>query len=448
MAKIFPFRGVIYDISKTGNITDVVTQPYDKIDKKMQEDYYNRSEYSIVRLIKGKEMPGDNENENKYTRARDFLNEWLKEEILVRDEEPAIYVSFQKYKVQGEVRTRKGFVALAALEPPGEGVKAHEHTLAGPKADRLNLMRATGSNFGHIFMLYSDPENTINLALDAYVASHEPLFTAQDYYGETHQIWRITDQTTISLIQDVMKDKTLFIADGHHRYETAVNYMMEMKQKHPQVPNAVENYTNRMMTFVNMDSKGLSVLPTHRVIHDVKDFTPEDLLEKASKNFDIEKIEYSSLDEDRKKKELLSKVNDIGKENHVFGLAIKGENSYWILKLKEEALENIDQLIEEPYSTQWKTLDITILHSLLLEDILGIDKVALEEKRNIHYIREKEKGFDMLEEDPDVQMVFFVNPTKAEQVKEIASLGERMPQKSTDFYPKILTGLVINVMEW
>ncbi|MBN1754860.1 DUF1015 domain-containing protein [bacterium] len=443
MARIFPFRGVMYR-KDDQDLTELVSQPYDKINDKMQAEYYERSEYNIVRLIKGKATPEDTPENNQYTRASDFLRKWMADGILVRDSQPAIYIYYQKYKVEGELKTRKGFVALAALEAPGEEVKAHEHTLAGPKADRLNLMRTTASNFGHIFMLYADPQNQINQILDEYAEVNPPLFTANDYYGENHQLWRLTDPLKIGQIQKLMRDKVLFIADGHHRYETAVNYMKEMKAQNKPIAEGAENYTNLMMTFVNMDGKGLSILPTHRVVHSVQNFDPEGFLARVSQNFNIEEIPFEPAVYDYKKNEFIYKLTERGKDEHVFGLAMKNQNKFWLLSLKSESL--MDNAVKGEHSKQWKTLDVSILHSLLLDDLLGIDARALEEKRNIDYIRHFDEGFDCINEDPKVQMVFFINPTKVEQVKEIASRGERMPQKSTDFYPKLLTGMVINVM--
>ncbi len=443
MAKIFPFRGITYSPEKFGrDLSDLITQPYDRITSERQAEYYRRHPKNFVRIVLGKKFASDDEYFNYYTRSAGYLNCWLDDKILVSAEKPAIYAYHQAFEVEGRQIVRKGFIALAELEEPGKGVKAHEKTLAGPKADRLNLTRHIRAQVGHIFMLYSDPQKIADEAIEREIADREPDFTAKDWFGNEHRLWAITDTATIETVQSALADKTLFIADGHHRYETAVNYWKECESKglKPE-PGATETYRNRMMTFINMDDPGLVVLPTHRVVHSVKNFDLDRFISAAEKNFKVERYAESKF------QEVMAKMAMLGEQGeHTFVFVPKNAKECYLLTLRDESI--MDSRITEQVSAEWKRLDVTILHKLLLEDLLGIDAKALEEKRNLYYIRNKEDGFKYLEKDPDVQCVFYVNPTKVEQVKKIASAGERMPQKSTDFYPKLLTGMVINKLRF
>ncbi|HDL85501.1 MAG TPA: DUF1015 domain-containing protein, partial [Candidatus Acetothermia bacterium] len=249
MAHIIPFRGVRYDPSRAGETSDLVAQPYDRIGEEEQKTYYERSPYNIVRIIKGIAQPGDN-GENVYTRAAAYLRKWLDEGILVRDETPSVYVYHQEYSFGGERLVRKGVIALGKLEP--ERVHAHEKTLKGPKEDRLRLMHATEANFGHIFMLYSDPERKADEALAAVIDGIAPTIEATDDLGNLHRVWQVTDPAVIETVQSTLADKDLYIADGHHRYETAVNYMHECEEK-GWTEAAPESFDVRMMTLFNID---------------------------------------------------------------------------------------------------------------------------------------------------------------------------------------------------
>jgi uncharacterized protein (DUF1015 family) len=421
MAKVFPFRAYRYNQEKIKELEQVVTQPYDKIDSKQQDNYYKRSSYNIVRLILAKEN-------NRYQTAAKNLEEWIKDEILIRDQEPGIYIYNQKYEVAGKKFIRKGFVALGELEA-GEGVKEHETTMEGPKADRLNLIRATEANFGHIFMLYSDPKNNINNLLSENMKS-EPIITVKDEDENIHKIWKLEDISLINKIKEKMQKRDLYIADGHHRYQTALNYQKECLEKGWEA-DGVESFNHRLMTFINMDDPGLRVLPTHRLVYGIKDFNLDLFLEKVAKDFEIYKL---------KNKEEMYSYLDKNEDNKVFGFKAKDDNNYYGFKfINEEVLAEI----EGRYSEAYNKLDVSILHNILLDKYLGIDKKALAAKSNLDYIRYRDKALARLDVD-NYQAAFILNPTSVEEVKKIADQGEKMPQKSTDFYPKLLTGLVIN----
>ena len=429
MAHIIPFRGVRYDPSHAGEASDLVTQPYDRIGEEEQKVYYERSPYNIVRIIRGVRKPGDN-GENAYTRAASYLQQWLDEGILVRDETPSVYVYHQEYTFAGERLTRKGFIALGKLEP--ERVHAHEKTLKGPKEDRLRLLRATEGNFGHIFMLYSDPQRVADAALEKAIAGITPTIVAKDDFENRHLVWQITDPDVISTVREAVLDKDLYIADGHHRYETAVNFMRECEQKGWRSAEP-ESFDARMMTLFNIDEPGMTIRPIHRLAHALPDYDPQVFLERAEEDFEVQP--YSSLSE-------MERGVAAGRDHHTFGFYSGGV--YASLTLRDEGI--MERLVTGDWSHDWKRLDVSILHTVILDRLLGIDAQALEEQKNITYAHEPQEGVDAVDSGEE-QIFFLLNPTSPTEVRRVADHGEKMPQKSTDFYPKLLTGLVLSKME-
>jgi len=433
MALIFPFRGVRYSSLAVSDFSSVVTQPYDKITPSMQEEYYGRHPLNIVRIIKGKDEIGDTERENKYTRAGQYLREWIEKGILIRDQVPSIYAYYQEYEVEGERKLRKGFIALARLEEFGKGgVKPHEKTLPAPKQDRLEVMRHTFSNTEQIFMLYPDPGHSINTLLDTFT-QREPQMYAIDEYGVKNYLWAIHDENVIKEIQNIMKDKELFIADGHHRYETAINFWKEVQERGLRF-NPPESPENCMMTFVNMFDPGLTILPTHRLIYGLSDFKPQAILEELKKQFTIQEFPVE------KTAEFLATLKEMGRATHCFGMYFKGSPIIFLLALKDE--KAMDSLASE-HSPTWKTLDVVILHTLILEDILGITPADVEAERFVTYRRSATKALEEVKSGK-YDIAFILNPTKVEQVRDVATNQEKMPQKSTDFFPKLLSGMVLN----
>jgi uncharacterized protein (DUF1015 family) len=408
MAQIIPFRGYRFDPKKVGEITKVVTPPYDRVDPETQEACYARSPYNIVRIIKGRAEAGDGEAQNVYTRAAEHLREWVAQGVLVRDEEPGLYVYHQEYTFEGRRLTRKGIIALGKLEP--EKVHAHERTLKGPKEDRLNLMRATEANFGHIFMLYDDPARTADRLVGRAIEGKTPLIEAKDGDGNAHRVWRVKDRAVISSIQKALAPKDLYIADGHHRYETAVTYMRESEEK-GWAPAAPESFDVRMMN----------------------GFDIEHFLSKAEEHFLVER--HATFAE-------MEAATRAGRADHTFGVYAGGVAAS--LTFLDE--KRMDKLLSGEWSTDFRRLDVSILQAAILDPLLGIDAAALEEERNVTYTVSLEKGKQAVESGAE-QVLFILNPTSAEQVVRVADHGEKMPQKSTDFYPKLLTGLVVARME-
>jgi uncharacterized protein (DUF1015 family) len=448
MVKIAPFQGYRYDISRVKDHKQVVSPPYDVIGPELQKKLHEGSDYNIAHIIKGRKYPDDNENNNEYTRAAELLDSWIEKGVLAKERIPCIYVLAQDFEVNGEKMTRAGFIALVKLEDMCtssdvdercEGVHQHEETLPKDIEDRLNLLRATKANFGLIFSIYSDEKMSIDSILENKMKD-SPLMTVADDDGITHRLWTIDDENDIRQIQDVMDKKYIIIADGHHRYKTALKYSKENpNQKSAQF---------RMLAFVNTMNKGLVILPTHRLIQGVEGFDCEKLITALAEDFTIEDFEYVTGDDKKARNAMFRRLDEHFKASkHAFGLFCN-DGKYYSLVLKNENKMNDIQ----NHSDAWKRLDVTILHKLILEDKLGLtkEKVAsgtIEGGSYVEYIKAigdaVEKSVEKVNE-KGYQAVFFMNPTKVGEVEEVATNHETMPQKSTFFYPKVYTGFVIH----
>ena len=381
-------------------------------------------------------MPGDDDDENKYTRAAQYLNDWIEDGLLKTDPDEAIYAYIQNFTIRGETLSRSGFIALGKLEEFGAGVVPHEKTLDGPKADRLKLTTATAAQFGQIFILYDDPEKTADEIIENTESQQPPLIDALDDDNVRHRLFAINTAGDIKAIAGMMADKQTLIADGHHRYETALNYRR-------QSGNPSAQY--RMMTFVNMHNEGLVILPTHRLVGNLNDFDFDKLLAEMREDFDV--VAYPFTGEDDKltarEKMFVRMKNDFENEKNAFGLYAANKAFY------TATLRNIASMdrIEAGLSRAGKSLDVNVLHRLILERILGIGEKQLAGENNIEYIKDIGDAIDKSIGKVDSgksQAVFFMNPTRIEQVKDAAEANEKMPQKSTFFYPKLFTGLTIN----
>jgi len=446
MAKIIPFKGILYNKEKIRDMKDVVAPPYDVISPPEQEELYKRHENNVVRLILGKESDSDTPDNNRYTKAKDSFDSWQKNSILIKDAFPSIYVYSQEYhlgETEGfEKKRRLGFIALSKLENFGEGkIHPHENTLAKPKEDRLKLMQHCNANFSSIFGLFSDPSKRIDSVLKDYMR-HSPLYDLVDDAGMRHTLWAIRDNKVIQIITGVMSDKQVFIADGHHRYETAINYRNEMREKLPNFTGE-ELYNYVMMYFTNTNSEGLSILPIHRLVSNLSNFDKKKIIKKAGEFFNIEKLSLNESDEKTVKQKLFSDMKERGKKEHIFGMYL-GNDEYLLLTLKDEDV--LDRLITNSRHPSWKKLDVTILHTLLIEKVLGVSEKNLAEQKNITYTISEDEAIKDVKAGK-YQIALFLNPTKIEEVKDVATAGEKMPQKSTFFYPKLITGLVMNKLE-
>lgn len=434
MARIYPFRAWRYDSSKV-NLGDVVTQPYDKISPSMQEAYYQKSPYNLVRVILGKPEPSDAQSgASVYTRGAAFLKDWKEKGILAQEKEPVLYAYSQRFTVPGTqtVKERRGFIALGHVHDYAEKIVfRHEQTLSKPKSDRLNLLKATRSHFGQIFMLYSDPAGSIDALLFGGQGPADGEVT--DEYDVLHRFWRVSDPVLIAQITAAMADKKLIIADGHHRYETALNYSKEHKpaQKTPQSGAAQQPpYPEAavMMTFVNMDSDGLVVLPTHRVVHSLKGFDGAAFAKAAEEFFTVEALPAA---------EASAYVERLKSETTPAFVAVT-KSAAWLLRSK---LERVNAALGDLPDRQ-KKLDLTHLHAIVLDKLLGLDAEKVREQTNIRYLRSAEKAVSQARTG-EADVTFLTNPVSMEQLREVAYAGDVMPQKSTDFFPKLLTGLAI-----
>lgn len=431
MAKLKPFEGIRYNPEKVGDIATVISQPYDRVRYGLQDKYYDLNEYNVVRMIKGKEHEGDHVNENVYTRARNFLSKWLAEGVLKYEEKPALYVYHQEFELNGETVVRKALISALELARFEEGiVLPHEKTHDGPKMDRLNLTRATQAYYGNIFILYPDAQNKVDALLDAAIQREPDVDVRELFEKDVRQmLWVVTDEEVVAAVQAEFAPKTgLIIADGHHRYETAIAYRDEMREKFPNAPeDAAFNYL--MVALVSMSNPGLTILPTHRLIFDYKQMSVDEVLEKAAEYFEIEEVADRAALEAR----MDSKIGEMGS----FGMVTK--QGVYALDLKSAA---VMEELAPSRAKSWQTLDASILHKLILEHIMGISEATIDAKEGVEYLREPDLGYERAANE-ETAFLFIINATRMEQIVACTVDDEKMPQKSTDFYPKIVTGLAI-----
>jgi len=430
MADVYPFRGLRYNLAKV-SVESVVTQPYDKISKEMQDRYYALDPHNIVRIVLGKKEAGDSPTESVYTRAAALLDAWQKSGVLERLNSASFVVYFQRFTIPGtqETRLRKGFIGLGRLEDyANKIVYPHERTLAGPKQDRLELLRHTRTHFEQIFMLYEDREQRIDAMLDA-AAEDAPDIEVTDEYGVTHTLWIVENPSVLKRIQAEMRDKKLIIADGHHRYETALAYRGEMRARGNGDSEA--SHEKLPMTFFNLHSPALAVLPTHRVLAGLKDFSGEALLERASEFFEIEDAPASS-------EAFRAALIRAGARTVTIGVSTDGGKRNALLGLKPVDLSKVMSDLSE----KQRTLDVVVLHRLLIERCLGITEEAVKHESHITYVREFDAAIKAVSSGA-AQISFLLNATKLSQLRDVAYEGNVMPQKSTDFYPKVLSGLML-----
>lgn len=414
MATVHPFQPYRYS-KKAGDLNALVTQPYDKITPAMQTRYLELSPYNLVRVILGERFAADSEGDNVYMRSAKFFNAWIADGILTKETEPSVYAYYQEFSVpdSGEKLVRKGFIGLGAVTPYSEClVYRHEKTLPGPKKDRRQVLESTRAHFGQIFMLYADVDCRVDALLDE-AATAAPMAEVTDEDGTVHRIYQIANPERISDIQAVLVDKKLLIADGHHRYETALAF----KEDHPQVADA----SFVMMTFVNMHSPGLRILATHRVLNGLADFELERFLEAVGKGFAVTRVDsMASL------KQLFEQPDP---ENIRIGVMAAGTEHVCLLQRPRNG-----------------GLDVQALHEEILEKVIGIPPEAMREEKYVKYVRGLEAAGDLVKSGA-AQVAFLLEATTVQQVADTSFSGGVMPQKSTDFYPKLLTGLTIYRLE-
>ena len=436
MARISPFPAWRYTPERIP-VSRVVTQPYDKITPEMQERYLNSSPYNLVRIILGQRQPGDGDRENVYTRAAACFRDWRRTGVLRQDPEPSLYSYAQTFTVPGsEVRAeRRGFIGLGRLEEYSAGVVfRHEQTLAKPKADRMELLRATRGHFGQIFMLYSGTGDTDALLHSAAA----PDIEVTDEYDVLHRVWKISDPGAISAVEAQMREQKLIIADGHHRYETALAYRNEQDRRAAagsEAPTLAEPYDSVMMTFVNMNRAGLVILPTHRAVFGLPSFSADQLQAGARQFFNVEEVD-GAIDAAR----AAGILRTAGQAGTAL-LAVTAGRAFLMHSPKAIGTNLFGSL-----SLRQQSLDVVQLHKCLLEGVLKISEEAVRNQQSVSYHRAASEALAQVRSG-NAQVAFLMNAVRMEQVRDIAFAGEVLPQKSTDFYPKLLSGLTIYALD-
>jgi len=447
MAQVYPFRAFRYD-PRRAPFDRVLTQPYDKISPAMQEKYYAADPHNLIAVEKGRAYPGDTPQNNVYTRAAAAVEDWIRNSIILQDPAPSFYAYTQEYTAPGTElrRTRRGFIGAGKLEEYSAGVVfRHEHTLSGPKADRLELLRHTKMHTGQLFMLYADPQRRIDGILAEAESSAAPATEMRDEYGVMHRLWVIAEPQRVAAIQEAMKDQKLVIADGHHRYETALNYRKERPTRAGKIdPNAPSE--RAMMSFFNTRSEGLTILPGHRVAANIHDFSWGGVRRHLEPWFAAEAFPFSSEEKKAEaKKKFFAKLAGAREKRAIgaYPAAEPQKRAFYVLTLREGV--NLAQLLANVSPLQ-RELDVMLLHEGILEPALGITPQAVTAEANLTYEREAGVALDAVDRGR-AQVSFLLNPCDVEQVMKIAMSGEVMPQKSTDFYPKLLSGITMYRVE-
>ncbi len=420
----------------------VVTPPHDIISPEEQEEYYGTHPQNMIRLILGKTFPEDTDADNRYTRAAKSFRTWLDDDILQRDGEPAFYVTEMDYTIDEQVRTRLGFVAAVELHEFEEGIiRPHEKTFSKTTTDRLNLMEACKTNFSPIFSLFADPPNEISELLRTAIQPLPPDQDFEDLQGFHHRLWRITDPKIQREIGQRLADRPVYIADGHHRYGTALAYRNKIKAQNPAL-DSDDPCNFVMMYLTSMHDPGLNVRPVHRVVRQIDKGALEGFLDKARIHFDVKTLDLDALGRKKIENTTLGQVMT-GTNSIVIGAAMRDDNRLHILQAKEGVADRVfSQDMPEPL----KKLDVTVVTKLVVEGVLGLNGTALDDERSIRYVSTVAEALHAVYEEK-CPIALIINPTRLDQLQEVSDAGLIMPRKSTYFYPKVMTGLVINKID-
>ena len=444
MAVIAPFRGLTYNFKKMGDMSRLVAPPYDVISPKEQEEFYRAHPKNVVRLILGKKKKGDSDWDNRYTRSADYLKRWESEDILIRSEYPSIYLVSHTYD-PGDgsgLRVRWGFIALVRIEEEGSAViLPHERTFSAHKDDRLRLMRACNAQLSQVFALYDDSDNIIFHGLKQFTQSPPQVsFTMRD--GTGHKMWIIQDNVLIRAVQNAMRDKSIFIADGHHRYETSRNYRNIMRARYGD-GRGTRSYEYLMMYLSDMNDRGLTILPSHRLIKKCGGFIHGDFIKKAGQWFEVDALPFTTpCQQDNRCADFQKALARKGDQTPAIGFHYHGGERYYLLSLRQGITDTMDDGLHPSL----KKLDVIVLSRLLLQEALGFTDDDLDNDSIFHYNSNMAESIRLVDSG-EYEMAFLLNPTRMDQVKEVAGNSLIMPRKSTYFYPKVLTGLVFNKID-
>lgn len=431
MVDIKPFRAIRYAGDQVGDLSSVIAPPYDVISPELQNELYDRHAHNVVRVDLNRPEPDDGEL-SRYGRAAAIFSEWLASGVMKQDEAPALYVLAQTFVgPDGVERTRTGFFGRATLTRFQEGpIMPHERTLKGPKLDRLRLFRATKTNLSPIFGMYQDPEEEV-LAVLSEVVTTVPVAEAQ-MSGVVNRLYRTDDAGQIGRIQRALAKKKLYIADGHHRYETGLAYRDERREA-ADTPNPEAGYESILMFSAAVEDPGMVVFPTHRLVHSLSNFGEAKMFVELSRFFEATEVKNDDPPG------FIAALADAGRSANALGVVT--ENHAKILRLKKDA--PLDDVPELPRHPTLRGLDVALLHGVVLEHLLGISREAQATQQNLRYSKDNTEAFEAPRTRPEVQAAFLMNATKVQEVIEVSDAGEVMPQKSTFFYPKIPSGLVL-----
>ncbi len=441
MAQIVPFKGVLYNPDVVKGMAQVVAPPYDVIDKDGQRALYARHPHNIIRLEFGLEEPGDHPSNNKYTRAAACLHEWMRRGVLRRDTAPAVYPYTIEYRVHSgdptsATRTLRGFLATLQLEEFGTGqIFPHENTRKAAKEDRFQLLEQCRANFSPIFSLFSDPEEAVTRLVEKSLDADHPRVDFQDEAGFRHRLWSVSDATILRDLAALMHAKPLFIADGHHRYETALAYRRHRRsQGGGAADGGRQPFDMVMMLFGCLEDPGLTVLPTHRVLrHRLPSLL--DVRKRLDPAFAIEEWPLAGTNETDVRQRFLAALRSRGRTATLFGLALKGAQAYYLLTLRPDHAPG-------PGASSRDRLDV----SLLQDQVIARLQMSKSDEEAMVYTKDDDEALDLVRTG-GADGALLLNPTKVSEVRAVAAAGDRMPHKSTYFFPKPLTGLVVNVFE-
>lgn len=438
MPEIQAFRGLRYNLAQVGSLSEVIAPPYDVIDSALQQQLYQRHPANMIRLELNRQEPEDKSPDEVYLRAARTLRSWIRDGVLMNEADPAIYVYHQEYQYAGETYLRKGFMSRVRLQRFGEGnIYPHEQTLAKAKEDRLKLTRATEANLSQIFGLYPDAKNEAQNVLERHIMGARPL-EATDHLGVIHRVWPVTDARVIGEVSSLIANLPMFVADGHHRYETACNYRDELAAAGKLTPEHPANFVLTML--VAMEDPGLLVLPTHRLLSGIPEFTAEQLQSRLAGYFDCEVTGHGPEAAAHNWSEM-EKVND----QQMICLYTSRDSKWSTITAREQALEKMAEIAPDQ-SADWRGLGVAMLHRLVFEELLGLRDMP--KPTYVHLVEEVVEGLHgKLEGNLHYPLAALVMPATIEHIRAISLHKERMPAKSTYFYPKLFCGLVLHSLQ-
>jgi uncharacterized protein (DUF1015 family) len=437
--KILPFCGFRYNQGIITKLDDVISPPYDQFKEGLDDLLFARHPHNMAHLIVNQETVLDTETNNRYTRSRVLLDEWLQQRVFLQDPEPSLYPYFQTYETDRSSKTRKGFIALGEVTDYEQRiVLPHERTLSKPKQDRLNLLRSTLADTGLVFMLYSDPKGEIENLLVSKTASPADM-RALDLNGEQNQLWRVSDSSWVERITALMAGKQVIIADGHHRYEVARLFGQEIANKATTNP-CWDLYRYKLMSFIRLESEGITIFPIHRLLHSLKEFDAAVLLRRMNEHFVVEEYPVSAAD---KFTTLDFLIQASKRQQHAgsnaFVLYFPSDHKFVLIKLRPGIADRLVWPADK--SAAWRKLDVSVLHVVILGQLLGVGEQQLAEQTNLEYVSHQADAVKLADA-RRYQCAVLMNATPIEQVKEVVEAGDILPQKSTHFHPKLMEGLV------